>query len=91
MEFLRVLIIKRILSNQITYACTLRSTRELEDESFKECSRGAPKKVFIRERKLPFKKLILFVMNTCTTYEVRVDMENGFSILSAATGLQKQG
>ena len=46
---------------------------ELEDKGFKECSGGAPKKIFCRDRKLPFKKLILFVMNIKSSIQRDLD------------------
>ena len=45
------------------YVVSKRISYELENEVFMERSRGTPKKVFIRDRKLPLKKVIMFILS----------------------------
>jgi hypothetical protein len=76
------------LSNRITY--------ELEDKDFKGCSRSAPKKIFVRDRKLSFKIVILFVMNIKSALQRDLDRfyaklnDSDFSIRQATKGAFSQ-
>jgi hypothetical protein len=56
---------REFLSNRIAY--------ELEDNDFKECSKDAPKKIFCRARKLPFKLLILFILSIKSSLQRDLD------------------
>jgi hypothetical protein len=46
---------------------------ELDEESFKECSRGTPKKVFVRDRILTFKNLILLILTMKSSLQRDLD------------------